>query len=115
MSTEDILRSIRHRCVELLAIAEKRTQGEWVVSSSIMVCSKEAKLLAQCNDFSGIGVSIKESADNSSFIASCAGPAEAGWRATIAAIDHLLCGWMDSKSGDDLLADAIIAAWEGQI
>jgi hypothetical protein len=50
------------------------------------------------------------------FIASCAGPAEAGWRATIAAIDAV-----ESVRENDLtwqfeeMASVIIAAWPEEL
>lgn len=66
----------------LLAIAEKRTPGKWVAGATIIgngvdttVCempSREKDSLAWH--------------DNIHFIASCAGNAEAGWKATRAAI-----------------------------
>jgi len=69
----------------LLAIAEKRTPGKWVAGATIIgngvdttVCempSREKDSLAWH--------------DNIHFIASCAGNAEAGWRATRATIDWL--------------------------
>jgi hypothetical protein len=57
--------------------------------------------------------------NNAMFIASCAGPAEAGWRATIAAIDLILLdeplyvGYFHSEN--ELMSFKIVAAWEGLI
>lgn len=64
----------------LLAIAEKRTPGEWEVDQS-----------TTWDQARGIHPQIVQrnaylTAEDAAFIASCAGNAEAGWRATRAAI-----------------------------
>lgn len=94
----------------LLAIAEKRTPGKWVAGATIIgngvdttVCempSREKDSLAWH--------------DNIHFIASCAGNAEAGWKATRAAIALLfaMCDGAHSintvmaaqKMGESILA-----------
>lgn len=130
MNTEQKLTKIREKCVELWAIAEKRTHGDWNTIESE-------------GDYFGdtlIGLSSKYEGwqDDCSFIASCAGPAEAGWKATIAAIDGIKrcshCGgsgitdgWRPSYSdpcNSGMAKEAepccehikeIIAAWEGLV
>lgn len=112
MSRTEQLIKIRAKCVELLAIAEKRTPQRWAVKhyegglqSSVNVDINAGKVLAMCE--------WNAEAD-ATFIASCAGPAEAGWRATIAGIDYLL-----NFATDDLpeheMAQEIIAAWKGLV
>jgi hypothetical protein len=99
MNTEK-LQKIRAKCFELLAIAEKRTPGEWITKSHNVP-------IGETGDYEGVEevevIGHRESdpvlystwngddedAANNAFIASCAGPAEAGWRSTIAAIDVL--------------------------
>jgi hypothetical protein len=90
MTTTEHLQRIKTKCEELLAIAEKRTPGEW-----------DAKPIDQRQTEFGLSANGKElvwtypqepywiSKPNATFIASCAGPAEAGWRSTIAAIEAL--------------------------
>jgi hypothetical protein len=62
----------------LLAIAEKRTPGEWKEGNGAV--------WHDCNNESQNEVCEFVSPQNAAFIASCAGNAEAGWRATRAAI-----------------------------
>lgn len=115
MTQTEHLKLIRDRCVELLEIAEKRTAGVWRTFPSYRV-----------NELSGLCVAEMESMTsnerdcNAAFIASCAGAAEAGWLATIAAVDAFFkldgvtYGW-DGDCGAaciaDALADSIISAW----
>lgn len=125
MNREEQLQRIRAKCVELLAIAEKRTQGEWLINQTqpTTICDGDR----ECTIASTRGLWPKygTAENDATFIAACAGAAEAGWRATIAAIDALqsvantrFTGW-DGDAGttakaDDAL-DAIIAAWEGLV
>jgi hypothetical protein len=94
MTQQEHLQRIRQRCVELLEIAEKRTAGEWDFSPGVYDCSNEATQFpcgpclnyGKKNELHGqFGLD-----EDFLFIASCAGAAEAGWRATIAAIDDTL-------------------------
>lgn len=48
----------------------KPTPGPWLVSSSVLVCNPEAKIIAQCANFSGLGVEINEAIANARLIAS---------------------------------------------
>lgn len=48
----------------------KPTPGPWLVSSSVLVCNSEAKIIAQCANFSGLGVEINEAIANARLIAS---------------------------------------------
>ena len=77
--------------------------------------------------FGGKYINTKDAA----YIAACAGSAEAGWKATIAAIDGLLAAesliysvqndydespvkwWIEQRGKVMEAQDAIIAAWEG--
>lgn len=120
MNNIEKLQDIRAKCVELLEIAEKRTPGRWkqgddnhesVEIGGIVGCC----YLLRWNNGQG--------PNDAAFIASCAGPAEAGWKATIAAIDAFLPYWIEA---DELganthgarfewnqRAQAILKAWEG--
>jgi len=121
MTTIEHLQRIKSRCQELLATAEKRTPGRWVIHPSRQwpLVSPEnyteppvAKVDCSISDQNR---PYEEASANATFIASCAGPAEAGWRATIAAVEGLLrvyqrCDEPTSTYAEETLA-AIIAAW----
>lgn len=123
MSTEERLNRIVAKCRELLAIAEKRTSGKWIfetVTTSCGVCHKvgpfpwrEGKMNHACIyvDYPSPGPLDTELKANAAFIAYCAGPAEAGWRATIAAIEFLKCG----RFFESNIADEIVAAWPEEL
>jgi hypothetical protein len=98
ITTTEHLQLIKAECERLLAIAEKRTQGEWSVfyggGKTIAVDigatphGKRPNIVDWCG-FDQNDLPKKESLTNARFIAACAGRAEAGWEATIAAIDAL--------------------------
>lgn len=137
MTTTEQLQKIKTECQRLLAIAEKRTAGKWGIERttttnwigpmrrngdgkiSIIVCDTDRdRLKAEY---------IDKNDSDADFIAACAGPAEAGWRATIAAIDAIFLilpqnenGWVQSyiRENDhaqeaERLASVILTAWEG--
>jgi hypothetical protein len=120
MTTTEHLQLIKAECERLLAIAEKRTQGEWNVYehratwTSYLVRGGEKKnQLAQTFNWQDNGFDIN-SESNATYIAACAGRAEAGWRATIAAIDNLELMHEQPDMGEYAAWDAlqnIIAAW----
>jgi hypothetical protein len=86
MTTTEHLSRIRARCVELLEIASKRTPGEWSTHRH----PDGEPIGVGGDEFCGSpSVCYLNACANSDFIASCAGHAEAGWAATIAAIDGL--------------------------
>lgn len=128
MTTEEHLNRIVAKCRELLAIAEKRTPGKWGIEQtknnnwigpmrkngdgkiSIIVCETDRDgLRAEC---------IKENDADALFVASCAGPAESGWRATIAAIESARIliseGGPEGNAGDFIL-NQIKAAWPEEL
>lgn len=124
MDTEHKLTKIREKCVEFLAIAEKRTQGRWIKekerNNTLFVMSGQGAVL-------WIDSANEQEESAIDFIAACAGPAEAGWKSTIAAIDDCIC--VDETQPEDVqkiardmmiecnqvMVDRIIAAWEGLI
>jgi hypothetical protein len=96
ITTAEHLQLIKAECERLLAVAEKRTPGMWTVHehramwTSYLVRGGEKKnQLAQTFNWQDNGFDIN-SESNATYIAACAGRAEAGWRATIAAIDCLI-------------------------
>ena len=82
MITQEKLTRIRAKCVELLAIAEKRTP--WFER-----CLRHVKMRDLMND------------EDIKYGLSCAGATEAGWRSTIAAIDGFLeiQGYEETRDG----------------
>ncbi len=115
MTTTEHLQRIRARCVELLALAEKRTPGIWDVG-------KKGDNLLYAEDVEGGWYALAEIARrDGQYIAACAGAAESGWRATIAAIDGLLYAkaLAYSTSAANAVIDRglsnIIAAWPEEL
>lgn len=80
----DHLRAIDAHLTALLALAAKRTPGEWRNVGANFYSS--GRNVGACF-YSGInGLALVE---NAAFIAACAGRAEAGWRSTKAAIEDI--------------------------
>jgi hypothetical protein len=114
MTQQEHLKRIRARCVKLLEIAEKRTPRAW--DSGRNWVGSDHACVATTHHYS------HES--DATFIASCAGAAEAGWKAAIAAIDTVAglqkvpYGW-DGDCGAsayaDNLTDSIIASWPAEL
>lgn len=80
------LEAIKAECERLLKLAELRTPGKWIEDACC--CYAEHQL-----NFDGKAESrpiVEAYPHNISFIAACAGPAEAGWRITIDRINELL-------------------------
>lgn len=108
MTQQEHLKLIRARCVELIEIAEKRTAGLWDAAS----CSLWSANECLCED---------ASEDNLRFFAACAGAAEAGWKATIAAIDSIF-NPPSSQTTHNWIAiyeketvERIIASWPAEL
>ena len=112
MTTTDRLARIRARCVELLELASKRTPGKWSGSYERIWHHQHLKGLADPSKRDGPHA-LAETAwghyGDAAFIVACAGAAEAGWRATISAIDVCLEGLCYHED----MARTILAAWEG--
>ena len=84
----DHLRRIDAHLASLLAIAEKRTPGEWE-DTAPNEGNQGRRLFSGFHYLGFLGnsdASELEACDNAAFIASCAGNAEAGWKATRAVI-----------------------------
>jgi len=117
----DHLRAIEAHLDRLLAIAAKRTPGEWDASGSKneIIASNEYGFLAK----EEVCCSPKRNQfwpENSTFIALCANNAEAGWRSAKAAIEALK--FLSVRTCDescpgglphasDVFIDSILAEW----
>jgi hypothetical protein len=121
MSTHEHLQKIKVKCQELLAIAEKRTAGEWTVNRHPAEVRDSTSILSE--DGQEICCGLKWHNDwmgNGLFIASCAGAAEAGWKSTIATIDALQdlanqCDYFSDGSPDASPRDKFANELEGMI
>ncbi len=109
MKTEH-LKQIKAECERLLALSEKRTQGEWALTApepedlQVHVCHSRGEMVAV-----GVNTSTANSEANAAYIAACAGRAEAGWRSTIAAINGI--EEMEYSHLYEYILDNILAAW----
>jgi hypothetical protein len=126
MTTEEYLNRIKTKCQELLANAEKRTPGTWDSQVyDVGAAEKEARIFLPSSDPSRLwqrttlATTERYNTHDAIFIASCAGAAEAGWLATVAAID-LLEYAADIGTGHYTplateAAQKIIAAWPEEL
>lgn len=127
MTTHEHLAAIVRHIDNLLAIAEKRTPGEWQHFTDMgqigdvstcdhdPICITQERVeFAQMADLKGCWREHATTArnNNAAFIAACAGNAEAGWRATKHAAEWL--GFM-IETGEEFrvrgLVDDMLAAW----
>lgn len=139
MTRDEKLDALLKHLHNLIEGAKKRTPGKWIHDKSRGsvgdVCTTDLDAVAQCQERSEIsrrfGTTHRQYQNiqrdnNAAYIASCAGNAEAGWRATIAAIDGLrdLDKWCRTWTDDNGCAgaviqsvsaqlDSILTAWEG--
>jgi hypothetical protein len=120
MTTTEKLTAIADKLRELLALAEKRTRGKWrwdgdPSNMDAAYRDQNAPWLLERED--SVKPVLKGDIEcptpaDFTFIADCAGNAEAGWRSTLAAIEFY---FEMQKQGFDakFMADAIRAAWKG--
>ena len=110
MNNETRLNEILAICERNLALAERRTQEQWETD----VKAKHPAIFTEEGDF----IALDLDQHDASFIAACAGSAEAGWRSTIAAINGLrgivteFHGPSSAQHAKEIL-QSIIKAWEG--
>jgi len=120
MTTIERFQAIKAECQRLLALAEKRTHGRWTLSAG---CIK-AGAATVANPPRMTDVLPPGGIGDAEFIAACAGPSEAGWKATIAAIDDILPYLQEDDAADGAVtpghrwllirrSEPIISAWEG--
>ena len=95
----DHLRRIDAHLANLLSTAEKRTPGEYIKRGTYVGSKDSHRGVADCCYYG-----YAENEDNAAFIASCAGNAEAGWRATRSAIAEILSAHEAAYEGWCLVA-----------
>lgn len=130
MTRQKHLEAIIAKCRESLAIAEQRTQGKWIHDKSREtigdVTTEDLDNIAQTQeriDVQNNGGRVANNIQrdlNAAYIAACAGPAEAGWRATIAAIEGLQECYANASREEDCsraydALNQIIAAWPEEL
>lgn len=116
MTPTEHLSRIRAKCVELLEIASKRTPGKWDTHNH----PDGLPIGVGGSEFCGSpSVCYLNAPANSDFIASCAGSAEAGWRATIAAISWLetahISIYTPEREEAERVTYAILSAWPEEL
>lgn len=101
------LRLLKAHLESLLATAEKRTPGEWEndTGSVLAWCLKDTPNSRRHID-GGFYLIVAESDNDATFIASCAGNAEAGWKSTLKAIDDWLSLYNSTEGYADGAPDA---------
>lgn len=110
----DHLHLIDAHLERLLGIAPKRTQGEWKINEGVEVHQlytneeESNTYIGAITGFSWGAISTDEGRTNATFIASCAGNAEAGWKATRAAIAGYLKASTDDSWGVSLVASEVL-------
>lgn len=111
----DHLKRIDAHLERLLDIASKRTPGEWEFTFEGGNGGASFPRIIEPGDFAASAAEV--SIDDAFFIAACAGNAEAGWRATRAAIACLLVicdpasGADYTNYGDEVFLHEILAAF----
>lgn len=101
MTTTEHLDGIVAKCRELLEIAERRQIGKWIYERNEWIHSDSSQPSA---------IALPQCSGTAQYIAACAGPAESGWRATIAAIESMQSRG-ELVANDEELCDSIVAAW----
>jgi len=128
MTTEEHLKKIVAKCRELLAIAEKRTQGKWKLHPNYWTEGMHPtldgeKCLWLRSYIDVVRLELRRKND-AIFISSCSESAEAGWRATIAACELAIpvskcCDSFirESEHAQSVmaLAEQLIAAWPKEL
>lgn len=121
MNTEEHLKRIKEKCSELLALAKNRTPGEWKYNNGRRMLISVDSLH---EDAVLYGDEFEISDSDAAYIVSCAGPAEAGWGDTIAAIDAInyyrkvKFAWDGDCGADEIIAeleDSVLARWPEEL
>jgi len=118
MTTEEHLKKIVVKCRELLEEkAAKRTPGKWTFGVRYIFAHDTCDEVAKCPF---VEQGERDSwMTNASFIAACAGSAEAGWRATIAAISWIKTAYISAYAPEreeaERVSSEIIAAWPEEL
>jgi hypothetical protein len=123
MTTEEHLEKIVAKCRANLALAARRTPGKWIHDKSREsigdVTTEDRDGIAQAQERISVAGKGRVAQNvmrdnNAAFIAACAGAAEAGWRATIAAVERLKPFSGHDTWAASILAD-ILSAWPEEL
>ena len=112
MNTQEKLEAIKAKCHELLALAEKRTQGKWEDDGTGSLWTPWDKLSPE--GYEGEHITLgKFKPEDLAYISACAGAAEAGWRATKEECEDLLPILRSSENMDEV--DALTSYARGRV
>jgi hypothetical protein len=114
MTMTEKLKRIRAKCIDLLALAESRTQGVWSDDGTgcLWVAWDRERCMSDPNGYEGEHISLgRFEQGDFEFIAACAGASESGWKSTIAAIDELVKYGFEKGP----MAKALINAWPDEL
>ena len=90
MTTTEHLQAIKAECERLLAVAEKRTTGEWTLNTHSSPPQNCNAIIAETGIRICEGLYWNPNGENDGeYITACPNNAEAGWKSTIRYIDHL--------------------------
>lgn len=106
MTTTEHLNAIKAKCHELLAIAEKRTPGRWLINETQSTTVHDDERSHTTASTIGLWPRYKNAAADVAFITSAAGPFEASLRSTIVAIDDWLSLFVYTEGHADGSPDA---------
>jgi hypothetical protein len=106
MKQEQKIERIRAKCQEILELGKLRTQGKWEADNWGTTIQTEDQIVAVAT------TSNRE--NDSSFIASCAGTAEAMARSTLVAIELIKNTGAWNHHADDA-AKAILESWPDEL
>jgi len=111
-TTTEHLDKIVAKCRANLALAAKRTPYRWSVEE---YHAKKTLCVSGYTCAEAFADTIEQAENNAAYIAACAGAAEAGWRATIAAIESLRLIHAHTTDWGLRGLEAIVAAWPEEL
>lgn len=106
MTNNEHLQKIKAKCQQLLDIAAKRQLGTWAIDNDNLIAGDRYVLGVTFDEHVEGASNWPIVQQNRAFIASCAGPAEAGWKATIAAINDWTTLFASTEGFSDGAPDA---------
>ena len=123
MKQEQKIEKIRAKCQEILELGKQRTQGKWIYPSPLathIICEasrNHGNMICDCADSTP---DSSQHTPDASFIASCAGTAEAMARSTLVALDALQyigdrCNGSDYSPMANVDLTRILESWPDEL
>jgi len=123
MKPEQKIEKIRAKCQEILELGKLRTQGRWRIAhgglgnkdklDTVYATNDDLNYIAACRDYLCF-YEPPRNTENASFIASCAGTAEAMARSTLSLLDAVVI-YGNSITSFQLITDSILKAWPDEL